>query len=141
MRNVAFCTAILVAAATVPACVRQQPSFREPAPETYSVRQLDLERDGAPSTQVQGAEVTATFFQSDVQPAIGRLIIGEEFQRPQVAVTVLSHRCWQERFRSAPTIIGERVTLDGRPTTIVGVAPPGFDVPKGTCLWLPRRQR
>ena len=139
MRDPASWSAVLVLGLALTSCVGKQPSFREPPPTSYSATRLQLEMDGASPTQVAGAVVTADFFRSaDVRAMIGRLMIGPEYERTVVPVTVLSHHCWQEQFLSSPAVIGRRVTLDGRPTTIVGVAPPGFDVPKGTCFWLPR---
>jgi putative ABC transport system permease protein len=41
-------------------------------------------------------------------------------------VVVISYDFWQRRFGLDPAVIGRRITLDDRPLTIVGVAPPGF---------------
>jgi hypothetical protein len=46
---------------------------------------------------------------------------------------------WEERFGSVLDLIGRVINLDGRKGTTVGVLPPGFDFPKGACLWVPRR--
>jgi predicted permease len=34
-------------------------------------------------------------------------------------------------------VLGESVLLDGHPYTVIGVAPPGFDMPAGTEIWTP----
>lgn len=60
-------------------------------------------------------------------PELGRTFVPEDVkagQRPNVAI--LSHGLWQRRFGGAPDVIGRTVSLNGRPTTIVGVMPPGF---------------
>jgi len=64
--------------------------------------------------------------------ALGRLLqpsddtaIGGNF------VTVLSHEYWRTRFDSSPDVVGQTLTVNGQPMTIVGVAPEGFE---GTTL-------
>jgi predicted permease len=44
-------------------------------------------------------------------------------------VVVLSHGFWKRRFGADPTIVGRTYRIDGRPTTIIGVMPPGADYP------------
>ena len=57
--------------------------------------------------------------------------------------TVISHRVWQIRFNSDPSIIGRRVTINQAEYTVVGVAPDGFRGHVGGLndsyysLWLP----
>ena len=100
------CVSRIVLGLALTSCVGKQPSFREPPPTSYSATRLQLEMEGASPTQVAGAEVTADFFRSaEVRPLLGRLMIGPEYERAEVAVTVLSHHCWQEQFLSTPAVI------------------------------------
>lgn len=41
-------------------------------------------------------------------------------------VVVVSDRLWRERFGADDQLVGRRVTIDGLPFTVVGVAPPRF---------------
>lgn len=41
-------------------------------------------------------------------------------------VAVLSHRLWRTRFGSDATVVGRQVRANGRPATVVAVAPPDF---------------
>jgi putative ABC transport system permease protein len=53
-------------------------------------------------------------------------------------VAVIGHGLWQRRFGAAPSVVGTVVTINDRPTTIVGVMPQGFG--RGnpdTDVWLP----
>jgi len=59
-------------------------------------------------------------------------IQGRWFSRPEdtpgsAPVVLLSHALWATRFGSKP-IVGQAIDLDGIPTTVVGVMPPGFHV-------------
>jgi predicted permease len=58
-------------------------------------------------------------------------------------VVVLGHRMWQRDFGGDPTVIGSTLRIDGRPHTIVGIAPPGLQArnePFVLELWLPVRR-
>lgn len=62
-----------------------------------------------------------------VAPALGRAFRPEEDQVPgRDAVVVLGHAMWEQEFASDPTVLGRRVEIDGRPFTVVGVAPATF---------------
>jgi putative ABC transport system permease protein len=62
-----------------------------------------------------------------VTPQAGRAFLPEEFQPGRDQVALISNRLWQSRFGADPQIIGQAVTLDQRPYTVVGVLPPRFD--------------
>jgi hypothetical protein len=55
----------------------------------------------------------------------------------ETPVAILSHGLWSERFSARPDIIGSRLEINGTPHTIVGIMPPGVDVPAGVVLWVP----
>jgi putative ABC transport system permease protein len=53
-------------------------------------------------------------------------------------VTVLSYGMWQQELGGDKAIVGKRIVLDGRPTTVVGVMPRGFFFPTPEYrLWKP----
>ena len=56
-----------------------------------------------------------------------------------VAVAVISHALWQDRFNDGPQIVGRSVRIDGIPFTVVGVASAGFTGtnPLGNDVWVP----
>jgi predicted permease len=60
-----------------------------------------------------------------ISSALGRMITEADDQAAD-AVAVLSHGYWQRQFGADPSVIGQTVTLQDRPFTIVGVAPRGF---------------
>ncbi len=72
--------------------------------------------------------VTSNYFSMlGIQPYLGRFIHPSEDQAPGAdPILVLSYSYWKTRFGGDTAIIGKSVLLDGRPITIIGVAPPGF---------------
>jgi len=72
-----------------------------------------------------------------VQPIQGRWFSHSEDTPGAAPVVLLSHALWATRFGSKP-IVGQAIDLDGTPTTVVGVMPPGFHVLSDQELfWIP----
>jgi predicted permease len=62
-----------------------------------------------------------------VQPHRGRLFAANEGQKSSAdAVIVLTEACWRQRFGADPSIIGQQVSINSLPFTVVGVTAPGF---------------
>jgi putative ABC transport system permease protein len=84
------------------------------------------------------AQTNANFFDVfGLSPQHGRLFIPQDEQAGHEPVVVVSNALWQRRFGSDPTLVGRPITLDGKNYTVVGIAPPGFQYPDKTELWLP----
>jgi macrolide transport system ATP-binding/permease protein len=75
-----------------------------------------------------GARVSAGFFRVlGITPILGRDFSDGE-DRPSAPRTVmLSYAAWQQRYGGRSDILGQTVTLDGHPNTIVGVLPRDFN--------------
>jgi putative ABC transport system permease protein len=87
---------------------------------------LDYTGGTEPETWLS-ALVSKGFFEIlGVKPLYGRVFAPEEFQEGRNNVVVLSYGLWQRRFGGDRSIVGRAVSLDGIPTTIVGVMPPEF---------------
>jgi putative ABC transport system permease protein len=72
--------------------------------------------------QLNGFNVTANYFETlGVRPIRGRNFLPEEEQKADVALVSASF--WRKRLNSDPEVLGRSVTLNGVPTTIVGVLP------------------
>jgi predicted permease len=61
-----------------------------------------------------------------VEPIVGRVFTEEEEHAGRDRVVVLGHAIWKNRFGSDPNAVGQSMTLDGEPYTIVGVMPESF---------------
>jgi len=79
--------------------------------------------------RLDGRRVSANLFDLlGVQPRLGRGFLPRE-DTPGAHVVILSHGLWQRRFGSDPRIIGQALNLNGESYSVVGVMPPGIDLP------------
>src|SRR6204780_2843933 len=72
--------------------------------------------------------VSGNYFSAlGLKPALGRFILPSEGDVLGAdPVMVLGYSYWQTRFGGDPGIVGQKVSVDGRPVTIIGGAPKGF---------------
>ncbi len=88
--------------------------------------------------RVQGALVSWDVFDLlQVAPAFGRTFRPEEDVPGKDDVIVLSHALWQRRFNGNPAFVGQSVTLNGAPVTVIGVMPAGFTFAGESEFWRP----
>ncbi len=72
-----------------------------------------------------------------VKLALGRTFRFEEGKLGNHHVVVLSHEYWHNRFAADTGIVGASMALNRIDHEIVGVAPPGVDLPDDVSLWRP----
>jgi predicted permease len=58
-----------------------------------------------------------------LEPVLGRNFSAEEDRPGGERVTLVSHRLWRQHFNLDPSILGQALTLNGVPYTIIGVLP------------------
>ena len=58
-----------------------------------------------------------------LEPLVGRNFSADEDRPGGEHVVLISHRIWQERFNRDPSALGQALTLNGAPYTIIGVLP------------------
>lgn len=93
---------------------------------------------GGEPERTRGSAVTASFLATlGVRPALGRIFTDAEDRPGGPAVALISHGLFVRRFGADPGVVGRDVSLDGRQYAVVGVLPPGFDVPYGADVWVP----
>jgi putative ABC transport system permease protein len=87
---------------------------------------------------LQNTRASASFFATmRVPPMMGRGFTEEEEGPSPDPVIVISHALWNGAFGRDPAIIGKVLTIDGAPTTVIGVMPEGFSQPEPTDVWTP----
>jgi putative ABC transport system permease protein len=90
--------------------------------------------------RVSGGRVSWTYFQTlGVKPEIGRDFTREEDAPGKNQVVILSHGLWERRFGADRTIIGQTISINDNPVTVVGVMPASFDnvVSPTSQIWRP----
>ena len=88
-------------------------------------------------------EVSAALVDPELLPVLGVLpVLGRPFVAADAEggsrTVLLGHGLWESAFGGDPGIVGRAVRIDGEPYTVVGVMPPGFQIPgREDRLWLP----
>ncbi len=83
---------------------------------------------GSPE-RVWGQAVSGNYFAIlGLRMELGRPILPpEDTALGRDPVVVLSHSLWKRRFGADPHILSREISLNGKPYTVAGVAPPGFE--------------
>jgi predicted permease len=86
---------------------------------------------------LNGARVSASIFRTlGVSPQLGRGFLDDEDPEGHDQVAVIADSLWKRRFGADPSIVGRKITLNGKPHVVVGVLPPGFQFPAQNDLWV-----
>jgi putative ABC transport system permease protein len=92
----------------------------------YKEVRLNLTGTGAPE-HIAGLQVSTEFLSAlGVTPLLGRgFVAGEDAIGGNNRVIVLGHQLWQRRYGGDAGVIGQTVSLNQIPYTVIGVLPPG----------------
>jgi predicted permease len=104
----------------------------------YRTTAVNLSEGDTPE-RINAVNVTWTLFKSlGVGAYRGRLFDDREDLPNSDPVVVVSYELWQRAFAADPSLVGKQIDLDGRKTTVVGIARPGFDIHDSKAeVWLP----
>ena len=106
----------------------------------FSGRYFNLTGQDEPE-RVRGAIATASIFRLlQVQAELGRTFATDDEQETNGSVALLSHELWTLHFGADPAIVGRSIRVDGRPLTVIGVMPQGFQVPSPWWNYSPPQQ-
>ncbi len=104
----------------------------------YSTGAMNLSEGERPE-RVNAALVTASMFDVlGVKPLRGQVISAQQDLPNADPVVVISNELWQSSFAGDPNIVGRQVRIQGRPNTVIGVMPSGFDLHDAKVqVWMP----
>jgi putative ABC transport system permease protein len=78
--------------------------------------------------RVRCGRATPEFFTVlGVRPILGRGLAAGEGQAGGAGVIVLSHGFWRARFASSKDVLDQKITINGKPYSVIGVLPPKFE--------------
>ncbi|MDP2322189.1 MAG: ABC transporter permease [Acidobacteriota bacterium] len=98
---------------------------------------MNLSDDRRSAERLRGGYVSSNAFRLlRMLPIAGRDFVAEDERPGAASVAMLSYEIWQSRYGGEP-VIGRAVRVNGAPSTIVGIMPPGFAFPFMTQLWEP----
>jgi putative ABC transport system permease protein len=100
-------------------------------------RSMNLTGSGEPERLATGMASANLFRTLGVRLALGRGFRDEEDRAGAARVAIISDGLWQRRFGGVTSVLGQAITLDGNPYTIVGVTPRGFERGGAIDLWVP----
>ncbi len=116
--------------------LREMTAFESQA--IFHPRNQTVELNGSPQ-QIRGMLVTPSWFRLlRVSPALGRGFTDEDGEIGSDQKVILSHGLWQQLYAADKSAIGRELRISGRPFTIVGVMPTGFNfIDPDVRLWIP----
>jgi predicted permease len=111
----------------------------------YRIAPMSVETGAATTGQPRrawGYLATGSYFDTlGVKPAAGRFFHAEEDRNQgEPALAVLSYDEWTTHFAASTDAIGATIHINGRPFTVVGVAPRGFfgsEIFYRPAIWVP----
>ncbi len=78
--------------------------------------------------RLRGVGVSQNFLDVlGVRPKTGRGFVDEECKWNGKKAALLTDSFWKRRFGANPEIVGRSITLNDKPTEVVGILPPSFD--------------
>jgi putative ABC transport system permease protein len=122
------------------------PEFVEFRERNQTFEDVGAYRSGAVNlgTQDQPRRVVSAVITSELMPVLGvSPIRGRQFTRADTLpgaedVAALSSELWRSAFGADESVLGRVIPIDGVPTRIVGIMPPGYDVhDQRIQVWLP----
>ena len=122
------------------------PEFLEFRERNQSFEDVGGYRAGAVNlgTADQPRRVNSALVTSELMPVLGVAPIrGRQFTRADTLpgaedVAILSSEVWHAAFGGDESVIGRVIPIDGAPTRIVGIMPPGYDIHDVKAqVWLP----
>jgi putative ABC transport system permease protein len=91
---------------------------------------------GDETERVRATAVSTDFFPLFKTNAIsGRTIQADDMKEGAESAVVISHALWQRRFGGTADVVSRKITMNGKPATIVGIMPIGFTYPNDAEVW------
>jgi hypothetical protein len=94
---------------------------------------------GSEPVRLRVASVSRDFFSiMGVHAVRGRGFVADEQHLGAAPVALVSYSFWQQYLNGASDFSTIKLVVENKPTSVVGVLPPGFRFPADTDIWMPR---
>ena len=103
----------------------------------YAMATVNVSGGDRPDRVAAARVTTGVLEMTAVHPSLGRTLGAADVAPGAPPTAVLSNAVWRDRFGGDSAAVGRAIRVDGRPHTVVGVMPPGFEFPATTKVWLP----
>ena len=109
--------------------------------EPYMTTDVTMERRGSAPRVVHTAAVLPSFAKfAGQRPIVGRMFTQDDLANDE-GVVLLSEGMWRAQYGADPNVVGQSLSVNNKPATIVGVMPGVFQLPRTSDgdmdLWLP----
>ena len=103
------------------------PEFEQLAAMQSGQNTMNIRRASEPAKPVETEYVSGNYFSTfGIGAFAGRVLSDNDDTAGSAPVAVMSYREWQSEYGGDASIVGSTFYIQGRPITIVGIAPPGF---------------
>jgi len=109
--------------------------------EPYLTTDVTIERQGSAPRVVHTAAIQPSFAKfAGQRPLVGRMLTQDDITS-DAGVVLLSEGMWRAQYGADRNVVGQSVTVNNKPATIIGVMPGAFQLPRTSDgdmdLWLP----
>ncbi len=121
---------------------RQLQEARPSLTDAMAYAHAEISIGGGTPERALALVVSGNYFDvMQVRPSLGRTFATDEDSVAGArAVIVISHELWTRRYNNSASVIGSAMIVNGKPFTIIGVAPPrfvGVDIAEPIAAWVP----
>ncbi len=103
------------------------PEFEQLAAMQSGGESVSARRGSEPAKSEHAQYVSGNFFTTfGIGPFAGRVLTDADDTPGAAPAVVMSYQAWQSDYGGDPRVVGSTFYLQGKPMTIVGIAPPGF---------------
>jgi predicted permease len=118
------------------------PEFEQLAAMQSAQNSMTVRRGSEPAKSLHSEYVSGNYFTTFGTGAFaGRTLTAADDVPGAAPVLVMSYWAWQSDYAGDPSVVGATFYIQGRPLTVVGIAPPGFFGDrirsKPPALWIP----
>jgi hypothetical protein len=107
----------------------------------FRLGSMNLSRHGRPAERLEGAAVSANFFDVlRVQPLWGRVFLPGEDRPGAPGLALIGAEFWEQELGGAADVLGRVIHVNGEPVTVIGMMPSGFRFPVQQRLWINLRE-